>query len=58
VLAQPRMFLNTTSDARLLAPIIDAASGDLSAPNDDELRADIDAHGITPLFDGNDLERI
>jgi aryl-alcohol dehydrogenase-like predicted oxidoreductase len=58
VLAHPQMFLNTTSDARLLAPIIGAASGDLSAPTHDEMRADVVAEGITPLFDGEVLERI
>jgi predicted aldo/keto reductase-like oxidoreductase len=58
VLAHPQMFLNTTSDARLLAPIVDAATGDLSAPSDDEMRADVVAEGITPLFDGDVLERI
>jgi len=58
VLAHPQMFLNTTSDARLLAPIIDAAGGDLSAPSDDEMHADVVAEGITPLFDGGVLERI
>lgn len=58
VLAQPQMFLNTTSDARLLAPIVDAASGDLVAPSDEEMRADIADQGITPLFDGETLERI
>lgn len=58
VLARPQLFLNTTSDARLLPPIIDAASGDLSAPSDDEMRADVVAEGITALFDGGVLERI
>jgi len=58
VLAHPQMFLNTTSDARLLAPIIDAATGELSAPSDDQMRADVVAEGITPLFDGEVLERI
>lgn len=58
VLAHPQMFLNTTSDARLLAPIIDASSGDLSAPSDDEMHADVVAEGIAPLFDGGVLERI
>ena len=58
VLAHPQMFLNTTSDARLLAPIIDAAGGDLSAPSDDEMHSDVVAEGITPLFDGGVLERI
>ncbi len=51
VLSNEQMFLNTTSDARLLAMIIDAASGSLDAPSADEMRADIAAEGITPLFD-------
>jgi aryl-alcohol dehydrogenase-like predicted oxidoreductase len=58
VLSHPQMFLNTTSDARLLPLVLDAASGDLTRPTDDELRADIDTFGITPLFDGQALERI
>jgi aryl-alcohol dehydrogenase-like predicted oxidoreductase len=58
VLSHPQMFLNTTSDARLLAPIVDAARGDLSAPSADEMRADVEAHRITALFDGSTLERI
>ncbi len=58
VLSHPQMFLNSTSDARLLAPIIDAASGDLSAPTADEMRAHVAEQGITPLFDGGVLERM
>ncbi len=58
VLSDPRLFLNTTSDARLLPPIIDAACGDLDRPTDEELRADVVDHGITPLFDNESLERI
>ena len=58
VLSDPRLFLNTTSDARLLPPIVDAATGDLDRPTDAELRADIAAYGITPLFDNETLERI
>lgn len=50
VLSHPQMFLNTTSDARLVPMIIDAANGDLTAPTDDEMRADVEAEGITPLF--------
>ncbi len=57
VLANEQLFLNSTSDARLLPMIIEAAAGDLSAPSDAELRADVDAEGITPLFD-EELERI
>lgn len=58
VLAHPQMFLNTSSDARLLRATVDAASGELSAPTDDEMRADVVAEGITPLFDDAALERI
>ncbi len=50
VLSHPQMFLNTTSDARLLPMIIEAAAGDLSAPTVDEMRADVESEGITPLF--------
>ncbi len=58
VLANEQLFLNTTSDARLLPMVVDAAGGDLSAPTVDELRADVATEGITPLFDGAALERI
>ena len=58
VLSHPAMFLNTTSDARLLPAIVGAATGDLTAPTADELHADIVDHGITPLFDRGPLERI
>jgi hypothetical protein len=59
VLGNEQLFLNTTSDATLLPTILAAASaGDLVAPADEELQADIDDFGITTLFDGNELERI
>jgi aryl-alcohol dehydrogenase-like predicted oxidoreductase len=58
VLSNPQLFLNTTSDARLLAATVDAASGDLSRPTDEALRADVVEQGITPLFDGQALDRI
>ena len=58
VLSNPQLFLNTTSDARLLPPIVSAAEGDLNAPTDAELRADTETYGITDLFDNADLERI
>lgn len=57
-LSTPDVFLNSTSDARLLPPTIAAASGELTRPSDEEMRADIAAEGITPLFDGSALERI
>ena len=58
VLSDPAMFLNTTSDARLLPHVVAAADGTLDRPSDDEMRADIVAEGITPLFDDAELERI
>ena len=58
VLANPQLFLNTTSDARKLATIFEAAASGLPAPSPEELQADIDTFGITPLFDGRELERI
>ena len=58
VLAEDDLFLNTTSDARLLPLVLDAAAGPLDRPGDDELDRDIDEFGVTPLFDGGALERI
>jgi predicted aldo/keto reductase-like oxidoreductase len=63
VLSHPAMFLNTTSDARLIDPIVAAAqvtdpSSRIEAPPAEALRADIDTYGITPLFDGTTLERV
>ncbi len=58
VLSHPQLFLNTSSDARLLEAQVRAAEGDLSRPSDDELRADVEQYDVTPLFDGADLERI
>lgn len=60
VLSQPGLFLNSSSDAALLRPILEAASAPdaRTAPSADELRADVDSLAITPLFDGAELERI
>lgn len=58
VLGEPDLFLNTSSDARLLPLLAAAASGDLSKPSDDEMDADLERFGVTPLFAPGDLERI
>jgi aryl-alcohol dehydrogenase-like predicted oxidoreductase len=58
VLANTQLFLNSSSDARLLRPTLAAASELVVAPRQDELEADRLAHGMRPLFDGADLERI
>ena len=57
VLADPRVFLNTTSDARLLPAIIEAAQQfDGRAPDAALLAQDRVEHGIVSLFDGGALE--
>ncbi|MGH9134841.1 MAG: aldo/keto reductase [Ilumatobacteraceae bacterium] len=58
VLADQQVFLITTSDARLVPHIVEAAEGPLVRPTDAELLADNEAFGIAPLFDGTELERI
>jgi hypothetical protein len=58
VLSDPRLFLITSSDYRHLQAIVDTASGPLDRPSDEELAADVDTFGITPIFDGGTLERI
>ena len=60
VLSQSDLFLNSSSDGRLLRPILEAAAAaDATvAPTDDELRRDVEVFGIDPLFDGGALERI
>jgi aryl-alcohol dehydrogenase-like predicted oxidoreductase len=58
VLGDDDLFLNTTSDARLLPLVIEAACGDLTPPSAGELDADAHEFAITPLFDGAGLEVI
>ena len=58
VLSQPGLFLNTSSDARLLRPTLEAAAELEPAPSDEDMRADLDRLEIQPLFDGTELERI
>ena len=60
VLGRPRLFLITSSDARLLGPTLAAAArvGVEPAPTGDELQRDVVAHGMQPLFDGSELERV
>lgn len=58
VLGNPQLFLNSSSDARLLRPTVEAAAKRLPRPSDDEMAAVIAEAGMTPLFDGAELERI
>jgi len=58
VLARPGVFLNTSSDARLLRATGEAAMSAAGAPSDEALEADRIANDMTPLFDWRELERI
>jgi aryl-alcohol dehydrogenase-like predicted oxidoreductase len=58
VLSNDQLFLNTTSDARLLPHVLAVAQGSLTAPDEAAMRRDVDAHGMQALFDGAELERI
>jgi aryl-alcohol dehydrogenase-like predicted oxidoreductase len=58
VLGRPGLFLNSSSDARLLRPTLEAAAVSWPTPTDEEMAGDVERHGIEPLFDGGALERI
>ena len=58
VLGRPQLFLNSSSDGRLLRPILEAAARREGVPTDAAMEADCVAHGAEPLFDGEALERI
>ena len=58
VLGRPGLFLNSSSDARLLRPTLEAAAVGGPVPTDQEMTADVEHHEIEPLFDGSALERI
>jgi aryl-alcohol dehydrogenase-like predicted oxidoreductase len=58
VLGRPGLFLNSSSDARLLRPILEAAALGGPPPTDEQMAADVEQHEIEPLFDGSELERI
>jgi aryl-alcohol dehydrogenase-like predicted oxidoreductase len=58
VLANPQVFLDTSSDARLLRATLEAATSSETSPAEAELEADREAHAIVPLFDGGALDVI
>lgn len=58
VLGNEQVFLNTSSDARLLQAALQAASEPNATPTDEEMSDDAITFGITPIFDGAELERI
>ena len=59
VLARPGLFLNTSSDARLLPHIVAAAQQEtVAAPTAELLAADVAQYGIEPLFVRGQSDRI
>ncbi len=66
VLANPQVFLNTSSDARLMEEMLSAAErlfaaangAAIDAPDPSLVDADIAAEEMAPLFDGKELELI
>lgn len=50
VLAETDLFLNTSSDARLLPMIVEAAREPAEAPTEQALAGDVTRFGIEPLF--------
>ena len=58
VLGRPNLFLNTSSDTRLLRPILEAAARHGGVPSDEVMQTDVDAHQMSAIFDGGELERI
>jgi aryl-alcohol dehydrogenase-like predicted oxidoreductase len=58
VLGNRQLFLNSSSDLRLLRPILEAADARASAPSASNLDHDTERLGVEPLFDGAALDRI
>lgn len=57
VLSRPQLFLNTSSDLRLLRPVLEAAAVP-EAPAPEALEEDSRRLAVEPLFDGAALDRI
>ena len=58
VLSEPGLFVNSSSDFRLLGEVLAAADGHGEVPTAEELEADSESLDMAALFDGGDLERI
>ncbi len=55
---EQKLFVNSSSDARLLPLMLEAAKLAKSTPSHETMSADQDRFDVTPLFDGAELERI
>jgi aryl-alcohol dehydrogenase-like predicted oxidoreductase len=58
VLGEPHLFLNSSSDYRLLPAVLAAATDPGEVPGEEEMALDIDRYDMAALFDGGELERI
>jgi aryl-alcohol dehydrogenase-like predicted oxidoreductase len=58
VLGRQQLFLDSSSAIEQLPHALAAAESIGPAPTDAELATDVSAHGMAPLFDGAELERI
>jgi aryl-alcohol dehydrogenase-like predicted oxidoreductase len=58
VLSRPGLFLNSSSDAGILRPILDAAGEPPREPARAELEADVSSYAMEPLFIPGVTERI
>jgi aryl-alcohol dehydrogenase-like predicted oxidoreductase len=58
VLSRPGIFLNTTSDAKVLPDVLDAAEQTIEEPAASEMEADIEHYGMEPLFEPGENETI
>ncbi len=50
-LSRPGLFLNSTSDATLLPHVLAAAEAEVQPPTDAQMTADVEEHGLAPLFE-------
>ena len=55
VLGNPQVFLNTAGDIHLLEKVLKAADAFDSRPPDAVMQADLESHGITSLFAGDEI---
>jgi aryl-alcohol dehydrogenase-like predicted oxidoreductase len=51
VLTRPSLFLNTSSDARILPTMLEAAAAPIEVPAPDALAADVGRYAMEPLFE-------
>ncbi len=58
VLAEPGLFLNSSSDATLLRPILEAASEPIETPTAEAMNRDVAEHGIAPLFGRGESDEV